>query len=454
METKKYLKIVFSAVLSDAGEVTRAIEIADGIRTYCPEGYELDIIFLSTGSRFEEKVISNGFKIFKCLPQLPGIGFREDFKTQGSNLIGDVKLAGELLKGEIDALKELKPDIIIYGFNPIAGLARRMVDKPICGICYMPTPMQKDVYLTSLMKDVPDNIKPLTYFPLDFRRSIIKLIPKSLKLKVPAFVQINIVKALKDFQWNGEPVKTVFDMLKADLTIINDFEEFNKDHKLPNNFKVVGPLYAPSPQNPKIDDNILNIFNDNNKRLKIFCTLGSSGDKESLFEAIKAFTQGVGKEWSAVILAPPAVCKIDEARECAGNAPNVYITDEFVPAPLVNALADVVVSHGGQGTIQTAIASGTPIVGFAMQPEQQINLDNVVAIGGGIRIPKHRWNVSNIQAAIKKINAEPSYKENIKTLGKVLESTDGKKNAALAIWKFILVNFKDVKINSISELIK
>ena len=411
METKKCLKIVFSVVLSDAGEVTRAIEIADGIRIHSPEGYELDIIFLSTGSIFEEKVISNGFKIYKCSPQLPGIGFREDLKTQGSNLIGDVKLAGELLKGEIDAFKELKPNFVIYGFNPIAGLARRMVDKPIRGICYMPTPMQKDVYLTTLMRDAPDNIIPLTYLPLGFRKNIMKLIPKSLKLKIPAFVQANIIKALKEFQWNGEPIRTVFDMLKADLTIINDFEEFNKDHKLPDNFKVVGPLYAPASNNVSIDDNILRVFNSENKRLKIFCTLGSSGEKECLFEAIKALTQGVGKEWNAVILAPPALCQIKEAREYAGNSTNVYITDEFVPAPLVNALADVVVSHGGQGTIQTAIASGTPIVGFAMQPEQQINLDNVVMSGAGIRIPKHRWNANNIQAAIKNIVKEPSYKE-------------------------------------------
>jgi len=111
---------------------------------------------------------------------------------------------------------------------------------------------------------------------------------------------------------------------------------------------------------------------------------------------------------------------------------------KFVPAPLVNVLADVVVSHGGQGTIQTAIASGTPIVGFAMQPEQQINLDNVVMSGSGIRIPKRRWNANNIQAAIKNIVKEPSYKENIRVLKKALESTNGKKNSALAIWEYIL----------------
>lgn len=50
MEIKKFLRIVFSSIISDAGEVTRAIEIADGIRSFCPEGYGVEIIFLSTGS--------------------------------------------------------------------------------------------------------------------------------------------------------------------------------------------------------------------------------------------------------------------------------------------------------------------------------------------------------------------------------------------------------------------
>lgn len=162
-----------------------------------------------------------------------------------------------------------------------------MTEKPIPGICYMPIPMQKDVYLTTLMKDAPDNIKPRTYLPLNFRKNIMKLIPTAIKLKVPAFVQTNIIEALKEFQWNGTPVKTVFDMLEADLTIINDLEEFNKEHKLPDNFKVVGPLYASAPSNSKIDENILRVFNSEGRRLKVFCTLGSSGKKEYLFEAIK-----------------------------------------------------------------------------------------------------------------------------------------------------------------------
>lgn len=442
MANRKQLRIVFSVILSDAGETTRALEIAEGLRTFCPQDDEVEIIFLSTGSRFEQKVTSNGFKIHKCLPSLPGISFHQDLKTTKTNLIGDVALVHELLVGEMQALEELKPDVVIHGFYPIASLARRMIDQPILGICYLPIPLQEDLYGTTLMKDVPDMIRPLTYLPAGLRRTIVKSIPKALKLKAPIFQQTNILEALKEFNWKGEPVRNLFNMLKSDFTIINDFEEFYKDDILPKNYKVVGPLYAPAKTGDEIDPNILNIFSPENKRVKIFCTLGSSGKKQYLLEAIKALAQKANQGWSAVVLAPPSVCPIKEAIVCAENSPHIYITDSFVPAPLVNAMADVVLCHGGQGTIQTAIASGTPLVGFAMQPEQQINLDNVVMRNAGIRIPIHKWNAHNIQSAITTILAEPSYQKNINQLKISLESTDGKKNAALSIWEYITSNLK------------
>jgi UDP:flavonoid glycosyltransferase YjiC (YdhE family) len=288
------------------------------------------------------------------------------------------------------------------------------------------------------MKDVPDVIKPLTYFPKNFRRKIIKFIPKTFKLKIPILKQKNIMNTLQKFEWCKEPINNLFDMLKADFTIINDFEVFYKDQILPNNFKIVGPLYAPAGSDMRIDSDILKLFNSEQKNLKIYCTLGSSGKKEYLIEMIKALTKGIGREWQAIILAPPAICPLDEALSYTKNSPNVYITDSFIPAPLVNAMADIVISHGGQGTLQTAIASGTPVIGFAMQPEQQINLDNLVEAGVAIRLPIHRWNYKNIQKSIRKIHDNQTYKNNMKSLQAINKHCDGQKNAALAIWDYLL----------------
>ena len=53
-------------------------------------------------------------------------------------------------------------------------------------------------------------------------------------------------------------------------------------------------------------------------------------------------------------------------------------TNSFVPALQANALADLVICHGGQGTIQTAISCGTELVGVAAQSASDfVNLSNV-----------------------------------------------------------------------------
>lgn len=431
----KIIKIVFSVILQDAGEATRAIEIATGLQQYNPGENKLEIIFLSHGSPFEQRVLENGFTIYKCSPSLPGIGFHHDLKTTQFNIIGDEGLVSEMLEGEIKALDEIEPDFVLYGFWPIAGLARRMTKKVIPGISYLPIPFLREPYSTTLMKDVPDIIKPLTVLPKPVRKKIFSIIPKSMKLKAPILQQSNILKVLKLHYSEFGSVNDIFDMLEADFTIINDFEEFYTSDKLPETVKVVGPLYAPANTDKEVDKEIIETFRRPEGKVNIFCSLGSSGKKEFLFEVIKAVKER--PEWNAVILAPKAVCPIKDAQALAANSRNIYLTDSFVPAPLVNKMADIVISHGGQGTVQTAIASGTPIVGYAMQPEQQINLDNIVMRKAGIRIPIHKWKSGRIQKSVTMILNNPEYSTGMTKLQSVINNAEGKKNASLALWDYI-----------------
>lgn len=436
MENKS-LKIVFSVVLKNAGDVTRSLEIAKGIRQYCPSNYKIDIIFLSRGSKFEPKVIDNGFSLYQCELRLTGKGFREDFKTNGSNFIGNEKIAYSLLESEVHALQELEPDLIIHGFWPFANIARSILKKNTASICFMPIPLDTDFFSSYLVKDVPDNIKLLSYLPLSIRRTLIRLLPKSIKLKAPFLHQKNIELAIKKYGFSEQPFRNLCDMLKADLTVINDLNEFYEGQRLPSNFKIVGPLFSPGDDECTVNPNILKVFSKSETRPKVFCTMGSSGTKQQLLEVIKALVSKEGSSWNAVVLVPPAICPLDEALSCAGNRKGLYITDSFVPAPLVNSLADVVICHGGQGTVQTALASGTPMVGVAMQPEQQINLDNIALSGAGIRIPISRWTSYNIVSATKKLIENPSYIKKARQLQKSIKNVDGKKNCSMAIWDFI-----------------
>jgi UDP:flavonoid glycosyltransferase YjiC (YdhE family) len=179
----------------------------------------------------------------------------------------------------------------------------------------------------------------------------------------------------------------------------------------------------------------MKVFDPKSVRPRIFCTLSSSGSEEMLKEVIRVFTCGLGLDWNAVILSPDF--PVEEARELVGGREGVYITDKCVPALKVNAMADATISHGGQGTLQTALYSGTPIVGVAAQQEQFINLSNMESHGAGIRIPRGKWNTRNIQRSVLKILSDARYKESAMALREYIISSDGAKDAVAAIWETI-----------------
>jgi len=408
------------------------MEIAKNIEKYKPEEVNIQIIFLSRGSRFEQKAIDLGFEIYKAKPAMSGIGIYQDLKIKPGELIGEKRLAEKLLSGEIEAYRDLNPDIIIYGFWPIAGIARRMLEKPIPGICFIPLPLS-EAFLKET-HDVPDQMEILSILPSAIKRNLINKLPISIKQRLPLLRHSYIRKAALKLGWHGEPLTNIFCMLRADKILVNDLPDFYHSETYQKNIYFTGPLFSQSSKDESIDPQILEIFDRNAGRPKVFCTLGSSGTKEQLLEIVKVFMDGTGLDWNAVILSPSSVCPLQEAKAFIKDRKGIYITDQFIPARKVNSLADVVICHGGQGTVQTAMASGTPIVGIATQPEQQMNLEHISTFGAGIRIPYKQWTADRIRQSVLTILSDSNYKKRALTLKKRINSTDGGRQCAHEIW--------------------
>jgi UDP:flavonoid glycosyltransferase YjiC (YdhE family) len=226
-------------------------------------------------------------------------------------------------------------------------------------------------------------------------------------------------------------------MITANLTIINDLPEFYQGIDLPENTIITGPLFSKGTYGAAPDRNLLNILTSDDGRPKILLTMGSSGTKQALIEAARAVTTVAAGDWNSIIIASPAIIDIEELRQITAGNPSVYITDAFTPILPVAELADVVISHGGQATIQTSLAGATPILGVAMQMEQQINLDNLSRLGAGIRIPSDQWRAANIQEAIRTILKDPSYELRAQEIAHWIHTHSGQRKAAEAIWQHI-----------------
>lgn len=354
---KRDIIIAIATIFQNGGDATRAIEVAKIIRDYKPDNYNLRIVFITRGSLYEDKVIKEGFDLYRATPNMKGIRYQDDFETKFGELIGNETLAYDILQGEIKAYKEINPDLLIYGFWPIGSIARRLAIPEVKSIAFLPLPLTEPFIDESLT--FPDELF-LSRLPVMLQKVILKCLPHSLKKINPALRHSMIRKAAEKSGWNGSSLINIFEMLKSDLFFVNDLPIFYKTQRYDKNVIFTGPLYSQEKQEKIEDIEILKILDKTNKRKKIFCTLGTSGSKNELFEIIKMFNSSWGLNYSGIILSPISVCSIEEAKRLLRNK-NVYITDKFVPAKAINEKSDLVICHGGQGTLQTAITSSVPI---------------------------------------------------------------------------------------------
>ena len=94
---------------------------------------------------------------------------------------------------------------------------------------------------------------------------------------------------------------------------------------------------------------------------------------------------------------------------------------------------DVAIIHGGQGSVQTAIASGTPVVGFPLQPEQRFNLKMIERHEAGLCLLLRMLKTGHVHSDIEKILTNNSFKTNMQRLRSFQNRYDGSENAAKAL---------------------
>jgi hypothetical protein len=109
-------------------------------------------------------------------------------------------------------------------------------------------------------------------------------------------------------------------------------------------------------------------------RPKLYCAMGVSGSPRVLREVIEIVNN---LEIQSLIVTTTIL------PEREGNDSGRVLLTPHVPAHRVNPLADIAITHGGAGTVQTAIHAGTPLVGIPMHLEQTGNLSLVTRQGAG-----------------------------------------------------------------------
>jgi MGT family glycosyltransferase len=161
-------------------------------------------------------------------------------------------------------------------------------------------------------------------------------------------------------------------------------------------------------------------------RPTIYFTMGSTGDTKFFEEAVRVF----GNTEFQVLITTGGLAEIPNP------PPNVFIA-KYAPGDALMAVSDVVVSHGGNGTVYQALSCGVPVIGFPTMFDQEINMRQVEALGIGMQMSNKDYSGPALDRAVRKILSETRYRERCRQLAARISRMDGRRRAALHIHDFL-----------------
>ncbi len=392
--------LVFSPALYNLAETTRALEIARACRNL------FDIMFVSYGGQFEPLVEEAGYPIRRLEPQVTPAKIEYLYQVDQTQKLGyyfSVEEVREQVRNEVALFREVEPAAVVTGFNFSNDVSCRAAGVPLVWVTQS-TWLMRALYKAGLAS-----------YPDMLDRPLLRWLPERFLtwLTVQGMVLFDMMTRPYDRvarEYGLEPFRRMERLWEGDYNLLAEPEGFC-EVPLPPTYHCIGPLIGRL--DAPIPPEVLALPHD---RPIVYFAMGSSGQPEVVARIVEGFA---GRPYHVIAPVQAHLDKVSGVR-----VPDNVLVTGWLPAHKVNPLADVSVIHGGIGTVMTACLAGTPIVGVAMQPEQEINVDCLVRKGFALRIRKGRLTPERLCTAIDRLLADEEAKRKAREFQKVVQAWD------------------------------
>ncbi|MBP7687341.1 MAG: hypothetical protein KA765_05520 [Thermoflexales bacterium] len=395
--------LIFVPETINIAETTRMIEIARACRPY------FHCVFFGYSDQFSGLIEQAGFEFRRLQPWLTEAKIEHLWKVDRMESFQDPFTEEELrarVRSELALYEELQPAAVVIGFTLSTVISARAAHVPL--VYVMPFPLSRP-FLQAGLATWPDAFDwPIVrWLPSQWLAALTNRWLLNTRLWIGPFARVAAT-------YGTPPIRRLVDIYEGDYTLVTDIPELTGITTLPDHWHYVGPIFAHL--EGEIPPEILGLPRD---RPLIYCAMGSSANRAILAKVLAAFE---GAPYTVIAPVKAHVRDLPMPK-------NVHVFD-WLPAHKVNPLADLAVIHGGQDTVQTACASGTPLVGIGLQPEQESNIELVVRYGSARRLSKRRLSRRTLLAAIDDLLDDPTARSRAADLQRLFAQWNGAARAA------------------------
>lgn len=370
--------------------ISRPLAIAAELRA---RGH--DIVFAGDSPK-DHFIRSEGFEVLPAYQVEPDILFNR-IRQGKLQFVSDDELY-RLIAADRDLYRQVQPDLVLSDGRFSAPLSAGIDGIPQAAIVNVSSTEYRALPYIPFFEWLPEKLvkrdgplgKSLDRFNLTLEMLVFDNAATVFKKLSRAFALARTVTATNCLAGN-------------DLTLLADIPEYFPTRNMPADYFYIGPLTWQSPLVPPAWWPPKN----DGKRL-VYFTMGTTwmgGSFAVLYEQLQ-------REGLTAIIATGG-----QAQGLQTIEGEVYV-EEFVDGDLVMAACDLVVCHGGNGTIYQALQHGKPIVGIPSIPDQQFNMRRVKALGVGETLDPKEFaaHPEKLFALARKVAEDPRYRDNAKRL--------------------------------------
>lgn len=403
------------------------LEIAQAL-----QARETEVLIASHGGTYEHILDESDFPWKRLLPRMS-----QDQATDFVERLVNLGLGGEALHSqnfvheavaaEAELLRETHAKMAVIGFNLTSFLSTRVAGVPLAashGGSFVPSVFENNL----APKPVNPPFAAMNWLPVSLSQRLANLIPPRLKQPV------RFLNRMAD-DLGVEPVPSVAALMCGDLTLVTELPEVlgipreeleswrptSAHYRQGTLLRYVGPLFAhlDQPIPPRIQT-----FLD---QPGPFIYVAPTSVTEDFLRALVRNVKTAG-ERTLVAATIHDISDLADERTCiAGVLPNHRVMPEV----------DLAVIMGGQGSVQCAMASGTPMIGFPFHGEQELNLALAERQGVAMRLAPRTAITSMLTQTVKHMLSDPEARRNAVRVRDLYVGVDGAANAAEAILSFL-----------------